>query len=312
MPIIERKIRTALFNLNGVAKKIRTKVVFRNKIREIKSLPRLSNPHFFLSVAAILKDESAYIVEWIEYHLLIGVEHFYLFNNDSTDGLHEVIKKYVDDGVVTIIDVHGQGIQLPVYREGIEIAKNETEWLAVLDLDEFLVNVDPASSILDFLEQQPEKISQILVGWMIFGSSGLIQKENGLVIDRFRMHADNEFIADYKPIVRPNRVLTVPTPHWMEVFGTTIDETGKQLYRYPNTDIKISLPASKSKIRINHYYSKSLEEFENKIKRGDVLDPQIRTYKMNDFKDHDQNVVQDSLLDELIKQLKLIMTDESV
>ncbi len=33
---------------------------------------------YYFSICAIFKDESLSIKEWIEYHKLIGVEHFYL------------------------------------------------------------------------------------------------------------------------------------------------------------------------------------------------------------------------------------------
>ncbi|MBR2734192.1 MAG: glycosyltransferase family 2 protein, partial [Selenomonadaceae bacterium] len=38
-----------------------------------------------LAIAAILKNEGHYIKEWLDYHLLAGVDHFYLYDNDSTD-----------------------------------------------------------------------------------------------------------------------------------------------------------------------------------------------------------------------------------
>lgn len=53
-----------------------------------------------LSIMAIVKNEK-YIQEWIEYHLLVGVQHFYIYDNESTDGLKDRIQKYIDDGIVT-------------------------------------------------------------------------------------------------------------------------------------------------------------------------------------------------------------------
>lgn len=35
------------------------------------------------SIASIIKNESPYILEWIAYHLSIGVEHFYIADNCS-------------------------------------------------------------------------------------------------------------------------------------------------------------------------------------------------------------------------------------
>lgn len=41
--------------------------------------------HDYLSIGAIFKDEAPYLAEWIEFHRLVGVEHFFLYDNLSTD-----------------------------------------------------------------------------------------------------------------------------------------------------------------------------------------------------------------------------------
>ena len=46
----------------------------------------------YLSLCAIMKDESPYIREWLLFHLEVGVEHFYLYDNGITCGTAEVIK----------------------------------------------------------------------------------------------------------------------------------------------------------------------------------------------------------------------------
>ena len=58
----------------------------------------------YLSVCAIYKNEARYLAEWIEFHLLAGVEHFFLYDNNSTDDHREVLAPYVRAGVVTVTD----------------------------------------------------------------------------------------------------------------------------------------------------------------------------------------------------------------
>ena len=50
------------------------------------------------AICLIFKDEAPFLQEWIEYHHLIGIEHFYLYNNNSTDNYEEVLKPYIDKG----------------------------------------------------------------------------------------------------------------------------------------------------------------------------------------------------------------------
>ncbi|MBQ6975183.1 MAG: glycosyltransferase family 2 protein [Selenomonadaceae bacterium] len=42
-----------------------------------------------LVVVTIVRDEAPYIKEWIDYHLLAGVNHFLIYDNESSDNLKE-------------------------------------------------------------------------------------------------------------------------------------------------------------------------------------------------------------------------------
>ena len=109
-----------------------------------------------LSICALFRNEARYLKEWIEYHKLVGVDHFYLYNNDSTDAFKEVLKPYIKKGIVTLVNWHTRvrysfneednvfiwslGTQVPAYENAAKIrAVNETKWLVFLDIDEFLV-----------------------------------------------------------------------------------------------------------------------------------------------------------------------------
>ena len=42
----------------------------------------MTSYQYEVSICAMYKNEAKYILEWIEYHLMIGVDHFYLYNNN--------------------------------------------------------------------------------------------------------------------------------------------------------------------------------------------------------------------------------------
>ena len=44
-------------------------------------------------------NEAAYLEEWISYHLLINVDHFYVYNDESTDNTPEVLAPYIKQGI---------------------------------------------------------------------------------------------------------------------------------------------------------------------------------------------------------------------
>ncbi|AEJ23363.1 hypothetical protein WKK_02445 [Weissella koreensis KACC 15510] len=269
-----------------------------------------------LGVVAIVKNESPYLKEWIEFHKLVGVDIFYIYDNESDDNIMEVLQPYIDQGLVKYKFIKGKKQQLAVYNEAIEQYRNDVRWLAIIDADEFIVPVEK-ENILDMMNSLDISFSQILVGWLIYGSNGLKKKPKGLVTDNFKYHARSEFIADYKPILNPRLVLKVGSPHWATIIGKTIDENGKRIWNYPYHTKIYAEPASKNKIRINHYYSKSLEEFIKKSKRGyaDNGSSDRLARDMDAFHEHDQNYVTDTVInkysDMLHKRLNISEDDRS-
>lgn len=63
-----------------------------------------------------IKNESSYIEEWLEYHLLVGVEHFYVFDNESSDNITDVLRPYVEQGLVTYQSWPGKNQQKVIYN----------------------------------------------------------------------------------------------------------------------------------------------------------------------------------------------------
>src|SRR5271167_2905681 len=98
----------------------------------IISLPLIAGHHkkphykYDLSACMIFRDEAPCLKEWIEFHVLLGVEHFYLYNNLSQDNYKEVLQPYVNSGIVELIEwnqeSHNVGewdaIQVAAYNDG--------------------------------------------------------------------------------------------------------------------------------------------------------------------------------------------------
>lgn len=45
-----------------------------------------------VSLCLIFKNEAPFLKEWLDYHLTIGVDHFYLYNNNSDDDFKRVLR----------------------------------------------------------------------------------------------------------------------------------------------------------------------------------------------------------------------------
>lgn len=278
-------------------------------IRKIYHLIKLNKQKKFkykLGAVAIIKNEAPYLKEWIEFHKIVGVEVFYLYDNESTDNTKKILQPYIEQGIVKYEVVRGKNRQITVYNQAISCYRDDVEWLAIIDADEFIVPI-VYETVVQMLESINKPFSQILIGWLIYGSNDFQKKPEGMVIENFKKHADPNFMADYKPIINPRLVLNVTFPHWANVIGKTVDENGKKIWGYPFITKNYALPASKDKIRINHYYSKSLEEFLIKSKRGyadyDGSDRVARD--MDTFKEHDQNTTTDVTMNKYINALKI-------
>ena len=88
-----------------------------------------------ISLCLIFKDEGRFLKEWLDYHLTVGVDHFYLYDNNSTDNYREVVRPYIDNGVVTLIDWPYPQAQVKCYQHCLETFCNETNWIVYIDAD---------------------------------------------------------------------------------------------------------------------------------------------------------------------------------
>lgn len=91
-----------------------------------------------LAVVTILKNEGPYLKEWLDYHLLAGVDHFYLYDNESTDNQTEVVKPYVEAGLVDYFSMPGESMQFAAYNDAIKRFKFHCRYMAFIDADEFV------------------------------------------------------------------------------------------------------------------------------------------------------------------------------
>ena len=109
-----------------------------------------------LAVVAIMKCEGPYLKEWLDYHLSAGVDHFYIYDNDSPDNQAEIAKPYVEAGLVTYIPFPGKAMQSPAYNDALKKFRFQCRYMAFIDGDEFVypktTKVDGGGySIIDLL-----------------------------------------------------------------------------------------------------------------------------------------------------------------
>ncbi len=168
-----------------------------------------------LGVVLIFKNEAPYLKEWIEYHHMLGVERFYLYNNLSTDNYKKVLEPYIKKGWVRLIEYpHASNdvpswnaVQCCAYAEAIQIAvADRVKWLAVIDSDEFLVPRTDDSLTEYLAKYENDTIGGLRVLWVMFGTS-YVKKipKNKTMIETLVLN-EGYINGMWKSIVRPNRV----------------------------------------------------------------------------------------------------------
>lgn len=217
----------------------------------------------YLAACAILKDEDAYLPEWITYYRIMGVSHFWLYDNESRIPVAKTLEK-IDHGDITVIPFPGRARQGAAYTDALARAHGRTTWLAAIDLDEFII---PKASLdlCDVLKDY-EGYGGLAVNWLMFGPSGRTIKPDCLQIEAYqkRNKLDSKVNEHVKSIVRPERTLKVRDAHsfvYKEGYYA-VNETKTRV------DGSFSSPVSTRIIQINHYFTRTIEEYKAKIAKG--------------------------------------------
>jgi hypothetical protein len=95
------------------------------------------------------RNEAPYLREWIEFHRLVGVERFFLYDNESTDEHQQVVAPYVSTGLATVESWSGAGLQHEAFTHCFQQHREDARWIAFIDADEFLFS--PRSSVAGVL-----------------------------------------------------------------------------------------------------------------------------------------------------------------
>lgn len=255
------------------------------KLRLNTLAPRLSrDKKYYASICAIFKNEAPYLREWIEYHRIVGIEHFYLYNNFSEDDYQSVLQPYVDEGLVTLIEWPVEQGQMKAYADCAENYSAETSWIAFIDLDEFIVP-NAADDIRELLKPF-EKRPAVIAYWKLFGTSGRMDRDlNGLVTEDFfvcwRKYTNigkcfYNTAYDYANDLPENAAMHT---HWSRRNGRKLPPVNFYDHVVCN-GINIA-DDDHPPVQINHYFTKAYEEYAKKRARGDAyfaLNPRDEAY----------------------------------
>ncbi|MDR3459436.1 MAG: glycosyltransferase family 92 protein [Verrucomicrobiae bacterium] len=223
--------------------------------QEPRLLERLKHP---LAVCAIFREEAPFLDEWLTFHAGIGVTHFYLYNNFSTDNYREVLRPWQAAGYVTLTEWPVPVGQVTAYQDCVRRFKNEARWIAFFDVDEFLFSTQ-SQSIIPLLDAQAGRPG-IEVWQVIFGANGHAQRPPA-VLEAYTRSSPTKFLT-VKTIANPRQIYKLQVHQFKYWRGRGLDTAGQVVDR--------SATPVYDQLRMNHYWSRSIEDLNLKVRRGDA------------------------------------------
>jgi Glycosyltransferase family 92 len=226
--------------------------------------PLVAAPGLHLGIVVIVRNEAPYLEEWLAYHVALGVDHVFLYDNGSDDELQQVVERHVNHGLLTIVHWPLPGGQLDAYSHALRFFGPSVDWLAFIDVDEFivpLVDDDIPAFLARFSDAADIRIPRV-----DFGFSGHRSPPEGLTIDAYTGVAD---VFGRDPS-RPPRVKTIVQSRGVSAVGihtATLADVpiARDERPVPTRSVRTG---ARELAQLNHYYTRSFDEFEAKRFRG--------------------------------------------
>lgn len=198
-------------------------------------------------ICAIVKDEQLYFYDWVRYHLLKGITNFVIYNNGESE--YDLPSDFDTVEFISWPSINTPGNpQVEAYNDFLK--KHREEALALfIDVDEFLWGDLPLQG-------------NIVLEDVTFDANGSLFYENKPVYERFKREAVLNMTCNLKTVVDLMNPGIFISCHRTNAELRTIDGELVLEHNIPH------ITSRKSYLR--HYLTKSLEEYLQKMKRGNI------------------------------------------
>ena len=233
-------------------------------------------------ICTLGKKENRYIREYVTHYEKYGIDKIYLYDNNDINGerFEEVINDYISKGFVEILDWRGKllamkGIMQDCYRRNY----NKYDWLIFYELDEF-IHLSNYQNIKSFLKQPKFGSCQLIcLNLICHTDNNKLYYEDKPLSERFPERVpitkyDGKNL-EVKSIIRGH----ISNPGVIHIHILSTDLISCNGYGNKNKFYKhFSSEPDYTNYYIDHYYSKSTEEFINKLNRGDDFSTSTKYY----------------------------------
>lgn len=230
-----------------------------------------------------VKNEAAFLLEWLAHHRACGFTHVLAFSNDCSDGTDLMLDRLAAMGWLTHIrneGPHEAGPQWSALKQAEgHPALQDADWLAVLDVDEF-VNIHAGDRTLAALVAALPQADAIAMTWRMFGNCGVVNATGRSVLETFARAAPATLAwpwraQQFKTLFRNGRIWRKPgvhrprglmpgrSPRWFDGSGREVPDLAKG-----NRSFSDYGRDNYGLVQLNHYALGSMEDYLLKCDRG--------------------------------------------
>lgn len=239
----------------------------------------------FLAILTV-RNEAAFLLEWLAHHRAVGFTDFLVFSNDCQDGTDAMLDRLDAMGLVTHKRNDGPydkgGIQFTALKAAEKLpALRRADWILPLDVDEF-VNIHAGDRTLPALLGALPEATAITLTWRLFGNADVVRYEDRPVTRQFTRAAPVVMhwpwrSAMFKTLYRNDGTYRKPGVHrprnpdpekldqarWFDGEGRALDEkfaTTRIFSNYGRSNYALA--------QLNHYPLGAMESYVVKADRG--------------------------------------------
>ncbi|SFE67602.1 Glycosyl transferase family 2 [Sulfitobacter brevis] len=233
-----------------------------------------------------VRNEGAFLLEWLAHHRAVGFNNFVVFSNDCDDGTDEILDRLAAMGWLTHVRNDGPydkgGIQFTALKAAAKLPDlQQAEWILPLDVDEF-VNIHTGNHTLPALHAALPDATAITLTWRLFGNAGQVRFADAPVTETFSRCAPTRMFwpwraAMFKTLYRNDGTYRKPGVHrprdpdkakldaarWFDGAGRPLTEmfkTRRIFSDYGQDNYAL--------VQLNHYPLGAMESYVLKADRG--------------------------------------------
>ncbi len=237
-----------------------------------------------ITAVTCVKNEGAFLLEWLAHHKGVGITDFLIFSNDCDDGTEAMLDRLDALGEITHIrnpGPHEGGVQFTAFKQADKHPLvTGADWLITLDLDEF-INIHVGDHTLGALFAALPEADAITLTWRMFGNCGIRDFTDAPVTEQFTRAAPETLpwpwrAFMFKTLYRNSgayKKLGVHRPrspseaadnaHWYDGAGRALEPD----YRRQKIFSNYTRP-NYALVQLNHYALGAMESFIVKRDRG--------------------------------------------